>query len=221
MISPPIHNKNQQGHAQKQEAFLKLYEPVNARLSRFCFAMLRNREDARDLISETLLTAYENFEKLRNPEAFLYFLFGIAAKHIRHKERRKKFWGFFEQTHADNIKDTSSQPEAAADLSILYDAIATLPYAQREALVLFEVSGLSLEEIQEVMGGSLSGVKSNVARARKKLVEKLGIKEEDYKIKSLKGKEASGGIAENKPMPFTEVAVSAVPLTITFQNAGK
>ena len=44
-----------------------------------------------------------------------------------------------------------------------------------KALTLFEISGLSLEEIREIQGGSLPGVKSRVQRGRKKLAEIMGV----------------------------------------------
>jgi len=44
-----------------------------------------------------------------------------------------------------------------------------LPIREREAIVLFEITGLSIKEIQEIQGGTLSGVKSRMARARNRL----------------------------------------------------
>ncbi|HEX5317267.1 MAG TPA: sigma factor-like helix-turn-helix DNA-binding protein, partial [Candidatus Kapabacteria bacterium] len=48
-----------------------------------------------------------------------------------------------------------------------------LPRRGREALVLFAISDLSIKEIQEIQGGTASGVKSRMSRARVKLKELL------------------------------------------------
>ena len=69
----------------KQRDFLALLMPVLPKLSRFCRATCRGRhgidsERASDLASETILKAYENFEQLREPAAFLSYLFTIAAR---------------------------------------------------------------------------------------------------------------------------------------------
>jgi DNA-directed RNA polymerase specialized sigma24 family protein len=71
------------------------------------------------------------------------------------------------------IPDEGTTPERAADVAMLNRALARLPERQREAVVLFEISDLSLEEIRVIQGGSLSGVKSRIVRGRQKLAELL------------------------------------------------
>jgi DNA-directed RNA polymerase specialized sigma24 family protein len=50
---------------ERQEYFLKLFEPVRENLVRYARAMTRNPENAKDLVSETILAAYQNFHKLK------------------------------------------------------------------------------------------------------------------------------------------------------------
>jgi RNA polymerase sigma-70 factor, ECF subfamily len=163
-------------HQDKQQAFMLLYEPCNQRLSSYCRAQCKgNVEDAKDLMSETILKAYEAFERLRNKDVFLYFLFGIACNIQRNRNRRKKFVGEYTDQFANNLHDKGAAPDAGADLHILYDALNRLPAKQCEALVLYEISGFSLKEIQEIQGEqSLSAIKSRVARAREKMASMLG-----------------------------------------------
>jgi RNA polymerase sigma-70 factor (ECF subfamily) len=59
--------------------------------------------------------------------------------------------------------------ESSYDLELLLASLKKLSTSQREAIVLFEISGLSLKEIQEIQGGSISGVKSRLTRARDNL----------------------------------------------------
>jgi DNA-directed RNA polymerase specialized sigma24 family protein len=66
-------------------------------------------------------------------------------------------------------------PDISADVELLYKALAQLPRREREAVVLFEISGFSMKEIREIQGGSLSSVKVRVFRARKRLAELLGV----------------------------------------------
>ena len=162
-----------QGSGTKQADFMKLYEETHARLSRFVHSMVWHREDAKDVINETVLTAYEKFETLRNREVFLYFLFGIATNLIRRRERRKKFWGVFDERKSTAIIDESKNIEIQDEVKHLYAALNKLPREKREAITLFEIAGFSLNEIREIQGGSLSGVKSRVARARADLANLL------------------------------------------------
>ncbi|MGD1846962.1 MAG: RNA polymerase sigma factor [Salibacteraceae bacterium] len=161
---------------QSQERFLQLYQPVHESLLRFCEAMTRHPELAKELVSEVVLEALENLHKLRDEAAFLGFLFGIARNCHRRKFRRKAR----ETDLPDQVLHRADQnpgPERSAEVALLYEALAKLPEKQQEALLLFEVSGFSLEEIRKIQGGSLSGVKLRLKRGREKLKKLLGLLE--------------------------------------------
>lgn len=152
---------------------MKLYEPVHIKLNRYVHSIMRNREDAKDIVSETVLRAYENFEKIQKPESFLYYLFRIASNAIKSRNRRKKFWTDMDENYSGNIPDESGDVMAKAEMKEFYAELNKLPVKQKEAIILFEISGLSLNEIQQIQGGSLSGVKSRIGRGRQHLEQKL------------------------------------------------
>ncbi len=160
----------------KQREFLQLLNPINDDLSRFVLALTRNREDTKDIVSETLLAAYENFGKLNSPQAFKSYLFTIANRIYKRRRFRSRLFGTFDEEVVLNIPDNGVAPDRLSDVDMLYSAIAKLPEAQQTAIILFEISGFSLEEIREIQGGSLSGVKSRLKRGREKLAELLGAK---------------------------------------------
>ncbi|MBC7446944.1 MAG: RNA polymerase sigma factor [Hymenobacteraceae bacterium] len=157
----------------RQQAVQALYEPVHERLNRFCRARVRGEEDARDVAAETVLRAYERFGELRAPGAFLAFLFGIAVRVIQERERRGRRWGLFSRAVAEARPSPAPGPDVGAEAAILYDALARLPEAQREAVILFDIADLSLDDIRLVQGGSLSGVKSRLRRGREALTRLL------------------------------------------------
>lgn len=166
-----------QDHIHKQQAFLALYEPVHAPFARFCQARVFHSSDAKDLVSETVLQAYEHFDSLRHKEAFLHFLFGIASRILKNKSRRRKFWGIFQSAEAEEKHHDSQNAEVSADVQLLYGALAKLPQEQREAVILFEISGFSLKEVQDIQGCSLSAVKSRVVRGKRRLARLLNDQE--------------------------------------------
>ena len=159
---------------------MALLDPVHDNLARYVRAMSRNADEARDLMSETLLAAYESFDTLKAPAAFLSYLFTIARRTCRHRARRFRLFAEYDAAHAAQLRATTPAPDAAADIPALYNALDRLPAEQREAVVLFELSGLSLEEIRELQGGTLSGVKARVARGRRKLAKLLGVEEHNH-----------------------------------------
>lgn len=183
---------NQSVSQSKQDEFMQLYEPAHDRLSRFVQSIVWNREDVRDIIAETVLKAYESFEQIRNKEAFLYYLFGIASNLSKKRLKRMKFWGTFNPEYSEQIADQTAKTSGLTEVSELYEAMSKLPHDQREALSMYEISGLSMEEIQQIQGGTLSGVKSRIARARQKLARMLE-KEETVEHSIFKsGKKISG-----------------------------
>jgi len=167
----------------KQREFLALLLPVLPKLSRFCRAACREKngpdgERAKDLASETVLKAFENFDRLREPNAFLSYLFTIAVRINRHERVRSAKWQPLVVADFAELEDPGNSPDARADVDHLYAALAKLPKKQREAIVMSEIAGLKLEEVASIQGSSLSAVKSRVSRGRMKLAELLGVNDE-------------------------------------------
>jgi RNA polymerase sigma-70 factor (ECF subfamily) len=164
---------------ERQQHFLNLFEPVRERLWRFVRAMVfrwdnRDAELANDIMSETVLQVLERFDTLRDEKAFLSFCFTIANRiHKAHLVRRK-YWKDSDAHEQENLLSDSVAPDVQTDIHLLYNALDALPDKTKEAVVLFELSDLSLEEIRQIQGGTLSGVKSRVTRGREQLAELLG-----------------------------------------------
>jgi RNA polymerase sigma-70 factor (ECF subfamily) len=166
----------------KQREFLALLMPVLPKLSRFCQAMCRDKhgpdgERASDLVSETILKAYEHFDQIREPNAFLSYLFTIATRTNRHERKRSAKWQPISELELEAFADERNAPDANADVAHLYAALAKLPKKQREAIVMSEITGLKLEEVASIQASSLAAVKSRVSRGRKKLTKLLGVNE--------------------------------------------
>lgn len=158
---------------EKQQQFMELLQPVYDGLYRFIYAMTRQRDKADDLMSETILKAYEGFDSLKEKRAFFSFVLTIAKRLHKRREWRARLFSFDNEVLDENYSYGTS-PETAVDAQILLEALNDLPEKQREALVLFEISGFSLEEICTIQESSLSAVKSRLARGRQKLAAQLG-----------------------------------------------
>jgi RNA polymerase sigma-70 factor (ECF subfamily) len=179
---------------EKQEKFLELLEPVHQRLARFARAMAGNSDDARDIAAETVLRAYENFDKIKDYSAFPGYLFSIASRYFKRNRYRGRIFSEADGSE-ENFPAHGTAPDVSVDVGILYKAMDELPEKQKEAIALFEISGLSIEEIREIQGGTISGVKSRLKRGREKLAEILGVDEE--KKTKLNGA-ATNGTAKKK-----------------------
>lgn len=172
----------------KQDKFLRLYEPLGGRVSAFCFAKTHNRDDARELVSETILAAYENLHKLKNEQAFLSFLFTIASNILKQKNKRNSRFVLFDNEVLDTMYSSETEPDTLLDIMFLYEAMDKLPEIYKEAVYLFEIMGLSQKEIAEIQNTSVVNVKLRIHRGKKKLSEmmneKLIMNNENFTIKN-------------------------------------
>ena len=64
----------------KQERFMQLYAPIHDRFERYCKTRAFGEFHFKDIMHDTLVVAFEKFDKLKSGEAFLHFLFGIASR---------------------------------------------------------------------------------------------------------------------------------------------
>jgi RNA polymerase sigma factor (sigma-70 family) len=92
--------------------------------------------------------------------------------------RRLKFKAKFNEDEVKEIFDSTNDQISLVDFKIIYEKILSLPQRISETLILYYISDLSLEEINKIQGGSLSGVKQRLKRGREKLVKSLNTPEQ-------------------------------------------
>lgn len=145
--------------------------------------MLGNSSDAEDISQQVFLRIWRNAKRYRPEAKFTTYLFTITRNLVFNETRRR---GRKKEVSADEREENSHhliedsparQPDAEtlqAELQqAVDDAIASLPEAQRLAVVLRRYDQLPYEEIAELLGLSLSAVKSLLFRARTSLRETL------------------------------------------------
>jgi len=135
--------------------------------------------DRPDIVQETFLAAYRALPKLREPEKFGAWLYGIASrlsKNLLRKKRGREIY-FAEmgepETRAGGVPgphEDASRKEQSRELA---QAFAELPERQRAALTLFYSEKLSYGEIAAFMNISLASVKGLIYRGMAALKEML------------------------------------------------
>jgi len=156
---------------------MSLYKPHHDAFIRFCSAKAYGAMETEDLVNETIAGVYENLSSLKSDQAFLSYLFSTATNIIRKQIRRKKLIFYQNELSDQAIHEISNQPEIKLDIEILYGALNQIPVAQKEAIILFEISGYSLKEISQMVHTSESNIKQRLRRGRIKLAELLGERE--------------------------------------------
>ena len=155
----------------KDPEFLRCLELHHDALARFARSLTRSTEDAKDLVAETVLKAYESWESLREPAAARAYFFRIAHRiYIRQNMRRKLFGPWKPDL---DLADVQPLPDSLTDAVLVREALHNLPVVHRECLVLVDVLGWSLEDVVEVHGGTVSALKSRLYRARQEIRRRL------------------------------------------------
>ena len=76
----------------KQDYFLKLYQKHHEAFAKYCQFLTRNQTDAEDLMHESLLTCYSQFDQMKDEHAFLKYIIGIARRKFFNIQRRKTYF---------------------------------------------------------------------------------------------------------------------------------
>lgn len=157
--------------SKKQKHFLKLYQPVHARFEKFCRARAFGDMPYEDLINDSLLIAFKKMEEIKNEKAFLSFLIGISTRILANSKRKKKAINVAKPAIFNQHPDPSNFIEKQFEIELLYQSLAKLPELQKEAIILFEITGFSIKEIMGIQKSGESAVKQRLARGRKELAK--------------------------------------------------
>ena len=157
----------------KQERFLEHYQPVHKQFERFCRARAFGDMPYQDLMNDTLLIAYRKIDTLQNKKAFLSFLIGIAIRVLSNASKKRRPLTGVDEFIFNNHADTTPTIDKKFEIEMLHKALSYLPEQQREALILFEITGYSIKEIMKIQNSGASAVKQRLARGRKELAIRI------------------------------------------------
>lgn len=128
--------------------------------------MVKNREDAEDIVQEALAKAYQAADSFRGTDPRTWLLAIVRNQALNFVSRRKP--------DAEEMHREPADPAPGAELRLaVRTAIARLPGEFREALLLREMEGLSYKEIASVLRIPIGTVMSRLSRARALLMEEL------------------------------------------------
>ena len=162
-------------------AFGELADRHAPRLTALAGRLLGDAVEAEDLTQETLLQAYLGLDRLREPERFSSWIYGIALNlaKMRLRSRRNGELPPFEIDARRLAALVAADPspaevvEARELWSLVASALDVLPVEQRRAVLLHYVDGLSCEEIAALLGEPAGTVRVRLHRARARLRDRL------------------------------------------------
>ena len=161
-----------------REAFNVLVERYQSKIINMAYTMLSSREDSYDAAQEVFIRVYRNIEKFKGGSSFSTWIYRITSNTctdmLRKRVRRISAVSITESDDDDRapleLKDTSPTPEETVEKNEVQKAVraalAELPYEHRQIIALYDIEGLSYQEISEIIKCPVGTVKSRLSRAR-------------------------------------------------------
>ena len=154
----------------EREAFELLirrwHGPIRAHARRLC----GEDELADEIAQDTWLRVLRAINALRDGQQLRAWLFGIARRALMDRLRSRYAAPRQEgEVDIDGLPSEEAAPEHAMDLQLMQRGLERLPILEREALSLFYLQQLSLQDIAQVLELPIGTVKSRLFRARRLL----------------------------------------------------
>jgi RNA polymerase sigma-70 factor (ECF subfamily) len=172
--------QREESHPQKEDlsSFEALLLPHLDAAHNLAKWLLRNEQDAQDVVQEAFLRAFKSFSGFHgsNGRAWLLTIVRNTSYTLLKKNRAVDFTTpFDEEIHVAGHESVSPATilEHSEDSDLIREAMDDLPAEFREILVLRHQEGLSYKEIADIAQIPPGTVMSRLARARAKLKEGL------------------------------------------------
>jgi RNA polymerase sigma-70 factor, ECF subfamily len=148
------------------------WHELEQRLRPYLARRVASAADVDDLLQDIFVRMHQGLANLRDEERFGGWVYGIARNAmVDHARRRGRApLGPVEEESAPTAPPDSSEDQLQSDLGACVALfVSRLPSPYREAVTLTELEGLTQKEAAEMLGVSLSGMKSRVQRGRDKI----------------------------------------------------
>ena len=157
-----------EGPGDRAARFRMLYDAAYPRVMAYALRRARSREDALDVVADTMLIAWRRFEDIPAGDRSLPWVLGVAhrvlANHYRTEGRRERL-----------LARAAQEPlTTAPEFDLVHQALQELSDDHREILTLSAWDDLDNREIAAVLGLPPAAVAVRLHRARRRLARELG-----------------------------------------------
>ena len=158
-----------QGNRRAQEELYRKYSGV---LFGMCLKYSRNKTEAEDSLHDSFMTIYDKIGQFTGKGSFEGWMKRITVNTVLQKYRKEQHLNLVSENMGDDV-DIESDKTDNIKLSTLLGYIQELPNKYRLTFNLYVLDGYTHKEISELLGTSAGTSKSNLARAKMILKEKI------------------------------------------------
>ncbi|MGV8094101.1 MAG: RNA polymerase sigma-70 factor [Mangrovibacterium sp.] len=160
------------------KAFDLLYHTYSQKLYGFAFSMLKNHEDAKEIVQETFVKIWEKREVINPSGSIQAFLFSVSYHTtidiIRKRFKDDQYRIYLQSQLPEQNNNSEGDPAYYQELiRVLDETIRELPEQRKKIYLLSREEGLSHREIAEKLNISVKTVENQINLALKKIRKHL------------------------------------------------
>jgi len=153
----------------RYQAYLETITQLRPRLHRYCSRMTGSVMDGEDVVQDALFEAYRKLDQYDDSRPLGPWLFGIAHNRCIDFLRRRGVRVAAETTAMGPDSVMPATPPVLGVGRAVEQLVMSLPPKERACILLKDVFDYTLEEIAELVGSTMGGVKAALNRGRSKL----------------------------------------------------
>ncbi|MCW3804964.1 RNA polymerase sigma factor [Plebeiibacterium marinum] len=179
-IHKSIIEKAKKGNYKAQK---KLYELYAKAMFNICYRMMNNIPEAEDLLQESFCDAFRRLDSFRYESTFGAWLKRIVINRCINELKRKKIeLEYSDKVFKMEVYEENAETDIQPNIEKIKKAMGLLPEGYRIVFSLYLIEGYDHQEIADILGISESTSKSQLARAKKKVVEIINAGSFEYSI---------------------------------------
>jgi len=157
----------------------QLYRRHRARVESVARSVMGPSRDLEDAVQSVFVECHRALHAFRADSRFTTWLHRVTVNVCLQAMRKQRRWGFLRWIGLDEpaLPEPSYRDEGRIEsreiVGELYTILEAVGAKKRTVFVLFEVEGLTLEEIAEVVGTNINTVKSRLFHARREVFEEV------------------------------------------------
>ena len=154
-----------------RQAQAELYRRYSGILFGICLKYSRNKTEAEDNLHDSFVTIFDKVDQFNFKGSFEGWIKRITVNTVLQKYRKDQYLNVVSENTEDEVEVDTEDTDIS--LSTLLGYIQELPNKYRLTFNLYVLDGYSHKEISEMLGTSTGTSKSNLARAKVILRDKI------------------------------------------------
>ncbi|MDD6237331.1 MAG: RNA polymerase sigma factor [Clostridiales bacterium] len=147
-------------------AFQELYQEVYKDLYHYALFVLKNKQDAEDVVADTVVDAFYSIKKLRSPASFKAWIFKILSSKV--KQKLKEYARDKKEDIETIYPDLQDHSSMTAQVEI-FSVLGHLPETEQQIVLLSIIGRYTSTEIGQILSLNAATVRSKLSRSLTKL----------------------------------------------------